>query len=86
MHRKSEEKDAFYAELMIHLTVQSMGGHLHRRVHLMVDTLSDIHKDAWEGVCEVPLKGAPEIALELHLVVALVEAEINAQMCTKKFI
>ena len=26
MHRKSEEKDAFYAELMIHLTVQSMGG------------------------------------------------------------
>ena len=46
MHRKSEEKDAFYAELMIHLTVQSMGGHLHRRVHLMVDTLSDIHKAA----------------------------------------
>ena len=31
------------------------------------DTLSDLHKDAQEGVCEVALKGALEVAFELHL-------------------
>ena len=29
------------------------------------DTLSDLHKDAQEGVCEVALKAAHEVALEL---------------------
>ena len=31
------------------------------------DTLSNLHKDAQEGVCEVTLKGALKAALELHL-------------------
>ena len=31
------------------------------------DTLSDLHKDAQGCVCEVALKGALEVALELHL-------------------
>ena len=31
------------------------------------DTLSDLHKDAQEGVCEVALKGVLEVAFELHL-------------------
>ena len=30
------------------------------------DTLGHIHKDAQEGACEVPLKGALEIVLELR--------------------
>ena len=30
------------------------------------DTLSDLHKDAQEGVCEFALKGALEVALELR--------------------
>ena len=31
------------------------------------DTLSNLHKDAQEGVFEVGLKGALEVVLELHL-------------------
>ena len=31
------------------------------------DTLSDLHKDAQQGACEVVLKDAIEFALELHL-------------------
>ena len=31
------------------------------------DTLSNLHKDAQERVCEVTLKGALKAALELHL-------------------
>ena len=31
------------------------------------DTLSNLHKDAQEGVCEITLKGALKAALELHL-------------------
>ena len=39
------------------------------------DTLSDLHKDAQGGVCEVALKGALEVAL--------FDAMINARICTK---
>ena len=31
------------------------------------DTLSDLHINAQEDVCEVALKGALEVALDLHL-------------------
>ena len=31
------------------------------------DTFTDLHKNAQEGVCEVPLKDALEAAVELHL-------------------
>ena len=33
------------------------------------DTFSNLHKDAQEGVCEVGLKGALKVALELHLLI-----------------
>ena len=33
------------------------------------DTLSNLHKDAQEGACEVELKGALKVALELHLLI-----------------
>ena len=31
------------------------------------DALSNLYKDVQEGACEVALKGALEVALELHL-------------------
>ena len=65
--QKCKEKDAFYAELMIHGTMQSRsvpegifdGAHQ--------DVLSNLHKDAQDGACEVALNGALGVALELHL-------------------
>ena len=51
------------------------------KVHL-IDALNNLHKDAQEGAFEVALKGALEVAP----VVALVDAVINLQVCTKWFI
>ena len=52
---------------MIHLTVQSRGVPDNTFDGTPKVSLSDIHKDAQEGACEVLLKGALEVALEFHL-------------------
>ena len=61
------KNDAFYAELIIHSRMQSRSAPGGRFDGAPKDTLSDLHKDAQEGVCEVALKGALEVAFELHL-------------------
>ena len=60
-----KENDAFYAELTIHLTMHSRDASEGTFDGAPKDTLSDLHKDAQEGVCEVALKAAHEVALEL---------------------
>ena len=55
-----KENDAFCTELIIHLTMQSRGEPEGTFDDAPKDTLSDLHKDAQEGV-----KGAHEVALEL---------------------
>ena len=61
-----KENDAFYAEMIIHLTMQSRDTPEGTFDGAPKDTLSDLHKDAQEGVCEFALKGALEVALELR--------------------
>ena len=51
---------------MIHLTVQSRGAPDDTFDGALKVALSEIHKDAQEGACEVLLKGALEVALEFH--------------------
>ena len=58
---------AFYAELIIHSTMQSRSAPGGRFDGVPKDTLNDLHKDAQEGVCEVALRAALDVALELHL-------------------
>ena len=53
--------------LMIHLTVQLKGAPEGAFDIAPQDALSDYYKDAQEGVFEFELKGALEVALELHL-------------------
>ena len=65
--QKCKEKDAFYAVLMIHLTVRSRGAPEAKFDDAPKDTLSDLHKDAQDGACEVALKSPLDIALELPL-------------------
>ena len=60
------ENDAFYTELIMHLTMQSRGAPEGTFHSALKDTLSDIHKDAQEGAYGVALKGALEVALELR--------------------
>ena len=60
-----KENDAFCTELIIHLTMQSRGEPEGTFDGAPKDTLSDLRKDAQEGVCEVALKGAHEVALVL---------------------
>ena len=62
-----KKNHAFYAELTTHLTMQSRGAPEGTFDGASKDTLSNLHKDAQEGVCEVTLKGALRAALELHL-------------------
>ena len=60
--QKCEEKDPFYAGLMIHLTVQSIGA--------PEGTFDGAPTDAQKctrSAFEVPLKGALEVAHEMHL-------------------
>ena len=52
---------------MIHLTVQSRGAPEGRIDGAPKDALRYLHEDAQEGSCEVALKGARKVALELHL-------------------
>ena len=52
---------------MIHLTVQSRGAPEGTFDDAPKDAISDLHKDAQEGACEVSLKGAPKVVLELKL-------------------
>ena len=54
-----KEKDAFYTELIIHLTVQSRGA--------PEGTFDGAPKETQDGACEVALKSAIEVVLELHL-------------------
>ena len=61
-----KQNDAFYAKLIIHLTMQLRGAPEGTFDGAPKDTLSDIHNDAQEGACEVALKGALKIALELR--------------------
>ena len=58
------KNDAFYAELIIHSRMQSRSAPGGRFDGAPKDTLSDLHKDAQEGVCEVALKGALEASLQ----------------------
>ena len=58
---------AFYAELIIHSTLQSRSAPGGRFDGAPKDTLNDLHKDAQEGICEVALRAALDVALELHL-------------------
>ena len=60
------KNDAFYAELIIHSRMQSRSAPGGRFDGAPKDTLSDLHKDAQEGVCEVALKVAFEFHLWLH--------------------
>ena len=63
MYKNVKKKMHFTLQLMIHLKVQLRG---------LPDgapkgALSDRHKDAQYGVCEISLKEALELALVLHL-------------------
>ena len=62
-----KENHAFYAELITHSTMQSRGAPEGTFDAATKDTLSDVHKNAQEDVCEVALKCALEVALDLHL-------------------
>ena len=62
-----KENHAFYAELITHSTMQSRGAPDGTFDGAPKDTFTDLHKNAQEGVCEVPLKDALEAAVELHL-------------------
>ena len=62
-----KENDVFYAELIIHSTMQSQGAPQGTFDGAPKDTLSDLHNDAQEGACEVALKGALEVTLELQM-------------------
>ena len=57
----------FILYLMIPLTVQSRGAHDGTLEGAANDALGNLHKDAQEGGFEVAFKGAPEVALGLHL-------------------
>ena len=46
MHKNVREKNAFYNELMIHLTIQSRGAPEGTFDGASKDALSDLHKDA----------------------------------------
>ena len=63
---------------MIHLTVQSRGAPEGTLEGAPNDALSNLHKDAQEGVFEVALKSA-----QVAPVVALVDAIINVQIHKK---
>ena len=65
-YNESKENDEFYAELVIHLTMQSRGAPEGKFNGVPKETLSDIHKDAREGACQVALKGALEVSLRLR--------------------
>ena len=52
--------------MIIHLTMQSRDTPEGTFDGAPKDTLSDLHKDAQEGVCEFALKDALEVALELR--------------------
>ena len=61
-----KEHHAFQAEFIIHSTLPSRGGPEGTFDGAPKDTLRDLYKDTQEGVCEVALKGALKVALELH--------------------
>ena len=58
MHKNCKEKNAFYAQLMIHLTVQSRDAPEGTFDGSPKDALRDLHKDSHKGASEVALKGA----------------------------
>ena len=62
-----QKNDTFYAELITHSKMQSRSAPGGRFDGAPKDTLNDLHKDAQEGVCEVALKAALDVAFELHL-------------------
>ena len=62
-----KEKDVFYADLIIHLTVQSRGAPEGVFDGAPKDACSNLHKDSQEGACEVALLSALEAALELPM-------------------
>ena len=64
---------------MIHFRVQSRGAPEGTLEGAPKDAFSNLHKDAQKGIFEVALKCAREVAP----VVALVDAMINLQICTK---
>ena len=70
MNKNLKKKMNFTLQLMIHLIVQSRGAPEGIFDGALKDALSNLHKYAQVGACEVALKGAP--------VVALVDAMINA--------
>ena len=67
MSKNAKKKMHFTLQLMIHLIVQSRGAPEGTFDGAPKDNLSDLHKNSQEGVFEVALKGALEVALELHL-------------------
>ena len=64
MYKNVKEKMNFNLHLMIPLTVQSRGAPEGTLEGAPDDSLTNLHKDAQEGVFEVALKGALE-ALQL---------------------
>ena len=57
----------FMLQLMIHLTVQSRSTPEGTFDGAPKEALSDLHKDAQKGACEIALLGALQVALPLHL-------------------
>ena len=66
-HKNMKKKIHFTLQLMIHMTVQSRGCLEGIFDGAPKDALSNLHKDAEEGACEMALKGVLELHLWLHL-------------------
>ena len=80
MYKNVKGKMYFMLHLMIHLTVQSRGGPEGTLEGASNDALSHLHKDAQEGAFVIE-RGCTWVAL----MVVLVDAIINLQICRKWF-